>query len=126
MTTVKKGKLLLSKTAQENAVQKNERSCIDVHNTALRCSVTRPISAELSSDRHRRQPLFPKEVETAVQSIKKGKSAGVDNIPEELVQADGEAVITAATTVLSKICQTGEWPIPVSYTHLTLPTKLSV
>ena len=31
------------------------------------------------------------EVEAAVKSPKKGKSAGVDNIPSELVQAGGEA-----------------------------------
>ena len=35
-------------------------------------------------------PIHPKEVDTAVQSMKKGKSAGVDNIPAELVQAGGE------------------------------------
>ena len=35
-------------------------------------------------------PILCKEVEAAVQSLKKGKSAGVDNIPAELVQAGGE------------------------------------
>ena len=32
-------------------------------------------------------PILRREVETAVQSLKKGMSAGVDNIPAELVQA---------------------------------------
>ena len=32
-------------------------------------------------------PILCKEEEVAVQSLKKGKSAGVDNIPAELVQA---------------------------------------
>ena len=36
------------------------------------------------------QPIFCKEVEAAVQLLKKGKSAGINNIPAELVQADGE------------------------------------
>ena len=44
--------------------------------------------------------------------MKKGKSAGVDNIPAELVQAGGEDVITALTTICNKIWQTGEWPTP--------------
>ena len=35
------------------------------------------------------QPILPEEVVIAVASLKKGKSAGVDNIPAELVQADG-------------------------------------
>ena len=51
-------------------------------------------------------------MEAAVQSLKKGKSAGVDNIPAELVQANGEDVITALTTICNKIWQTGEWPTP--------------
>ena len=43
-------------------------------------------------------------MEAAVQSLKKGKSAGVDNIPAELVQADGEDVITALKTICNKTC----------------------
>ena len=43
--------------------------------------------------------ILRKEVEAAVLSLKKGKSAGVDNIPAELVQAGGENVITALTTI---------------------------
>ena len=37
---------------------------------------------------------------------------GVNNIPVELVQAGGEDVITALTTICNKIWQTGEWPTP--------------
>ena len=47
--------------------------------------------------------ILRNEVEAAVQSLKKRKSAGVDNIPAELVQAVGEDVITALTTILNKI-----------------------
>ena len=52
-------------------------------------------------------PILRKEVEAAV---KKGKSAGVDNIPAELVQAGGKDVITSLTTICNKTWQTGEWP----------------
>ena len=55
-------------------------------------------------------PILHREVEAAVQSLKKRKSAGVDNIQAELVQAGGEDVITALRTICSKILQTGEWP----------------
>ena len=34
-----------------------------------------------------------REVEAAVKSLKKGKSAGLDNTPSELVQTGGEAMI---------------------------------
>ena len=42
-------------------------------------------------------PILHKEVEAVLQSLKKGKSAGVDNIPTELVQAGGGG--TALTTI---------------------------
>ena len=57
-------------------------------------------------------PILCREVEAAVQSLKKGKSAGVDNIPAELVQTGGEDVITVLTTIYDKIWQTEEWPTP--------------
>ena len=69
-------------------------------------------------------PIFRREVEAAVQSLKKGKSVEVDNIPAELVQAGGEDVITALTTICNKIWQTGEWPTPWTQTLvITLPKK---
>ena len=57
-------------------------------------------------------PILREEVEAAVKSLKKGKSAGVDNIPAELIQAGGEAVTNILTAMCSKIWQTGDWPIP--------------
>ena len=54
--------------------------------------------------------ILCKDVEAAVQSLKKGKSAGVKNIPAELLQARGEDVIMALTTICNKIWQTVEWP----------------
>ena len=63
-------------------------------------------------------------MEAAVQSLKKGKSAGVHNIPAELVQAGGEDVITALTTICNKIWQTGEWPtLWTQSLVITLPKK---
>ena len=81
---------LLLAIVQENASQKEERYWAD--GFCLRISCLR------------------KEVEVAIQSLKKGKSAGVDNIPAELVQASGENVIPALATICNKLWQTGEWP----------------
>ena len=48
--------------------------------------------------------ILSKEVEATLQSLKKVKSGGVDNIPAELVKlVQGEAVITALTTICYKI-----------------------
>ena len=56
--------------------------------------------------------------------MKKGKSAQVNNIPAELIQAGGEDVITAVTTICYKIWQTGEWPTPWTQSLVfTLPKK---
>ena len=48
-------------------------------------------------------------MEAAVIALKKGKSAGVDNIPAELVQAEGEAMIDILTSICNKIWKI-EWP----------------
>ena len=69
-------------------------------------------------------PILCREVEAAVQSLKKGKSAGVANIPAELVLAGGEDVITALTTICNKVWQTREWPAPWTQSLvITLPKK---
>ena len=72
-------------------------------------------------------PILRKEVEAAVQTVKKRKWAGVDNIPAELVQAGGEDVITALTTICRTIWQAGEWPTPWTQSLvITLPKKGSL
>ena len=58
------------------------------------------------------QPILREEVEIAVASLKKGKSAGVDNIPAELVQAGRESMIDILTEICNMIWRTGEWPTP--------------
>ena len=69
-------------------------------------------------------PILREEVEAAVKSLKKGKSAGVDSIPSELVQAGGEAMIDMLLTICNKIWQTGEWPTPWTQSLIiTLPQK---
>ena len=62
------------------------------------------------------------EVEAAVKALKMGKSAGVYNIPAELVQ--GEAMIDILTTICNKIWKSGEWPTTWTQSLvITLPKK---
>ena len=69
-------------------------------------------------------PILREEVEATVKSLKKGKSAGVDNIPSELVQAGGEAMIDMLLIICNKIRQTGEWLTPWTQSLIiTLPKK---
>ena len=68
------------------------------------------------------QPILREEVEIAVAALKKGKSAGADNIPAELVQAGGETMIDVLTDIYNRIWRTGEWPTPRSQLLIiTLP-----
>ena len=70
------------------------------------------------------QPILREEVEIAVASLKKGKSAGVDNIPAELVQAGGETMIDVLTEICNRIWRTGEWPTAWTQSLIiTLPKK---
>ena len=55
--------------------------------------------------------------------MKMGKSAGVDNIPAELVHA-GEAMIDILISICNKIWKTGEWPTTWTQSLvITLPKK---
>ena len=70
------------------------------------------------------QPILREEVEIAVASLKKGKSAGVDNIPAELVQAGGETMIDVLTEICNRIWRAGEWPTPWTQSLIiTFPKK---
>ena len=63
-------------------------------------------------------------MEAAVKALKMGKSAGVDNIPAELVQAGGEAMIDILTAICNKIWKTREWPTTGTQSLvITLPKK---
>ena len=69
-------------------------------------------------------PILREEVEAAVKALKMGKSAGMDNIPAEWVQAWGEAMIDILTAICNKIWRTGEWPTTwIQSLVITLPKK---
>ena len=70
------------------------------------------------------QPILRDEVEKAVQTLKKGKAAGVDNIPGELIQAGGDPIIDIYTKICNTILQTGIWPtIWTKSLVITIPKK---
>ena len=72
-------------------------------------------------------PILREEVEAAVTSLKSGKSARVYNIPSELFQAGGMAMINMLLIICHKIWQTGEWPTPWTQSLIiTLPKKCNL
>ena len=68
-------------------------------------------------------PILREEVEAAVKSLNKGKSAEMDNISSELFQAGGEAMIDILLIICDKTWQTGECPTPLTQSLITLPKK---
>ena len=54
--------------------------------------------------------ILKEEVEAAVQSLKLGKSPGVDNIPSELVKNGGEEFVKALTALCQLIWEQKKWP----------------
>ena len=113
LTTVKQGKATTVQdrsgqclTEERQILNRWTEYCSELYNhkangdpSVLNCTRTD------TDDDH---PILRREVEAAVQSLKKGKSAGVHNILAELVRAGGEDVITALTPICNKIWQTGE------------------
>ena len=100
------GKPPLSKVVQEYALQKNDRYRTDGQKTALICTITRPMESHRywtvpQTDTEDSHPILRKEMEAAVQSLKKKKSAGVNNIPAELAQAGGEDLAKPVDPALS-------------------------
>ena len=91
-------KQILSRWTEYCSELYNYESCGD--HTVLDCS--QPPEEDL-------QPILREEVEIAVASLKKGKSAGVDNIPAELVQAGGEyhnfSLLLKTSDEFVKYCQ---------------------
>ena len=106
LTTVKQGKATTVQdrsgkclTEEWQILNRRTEYCSELYNhkangDPLNCTQTD------TEDDH---PILRREVEAAVQLPKKGKSAGVDNIQAELVQAGGEDVITPLTTTCNKI-----------------------
>ena len=88
-----------------------------------------PNSTWLPSDtRWRAPPYSTRRGGSSSQSAEDGgKSAGVDNIPSELVQAGEEAMIDILTTICNKIWKTGEWPTTWSQSLvIRLPKKCNL
>ena len=103
LTTVKQRKAATVHTSQksEKILNRWAEYCSELYNYEANGDPSVPNCPQ--TDTEDDHPILRREVEAAVQSLKKGKSAGVDNIPAELVQAGGEDVDTALTTLSNKI-----------------------
>ena len=105
LTSEKQVSPQLSRTSLGNVLLKKKRFSADGQNIAQNCTTMRVVETTLywTAASPDLQPILREEVEIAVASLKKGKSAGVDNIPAELVQAGGETMIDVLTEICNRI-----------------------
>ena len=68
------------------------------------------IGTEKSDPNPEPTQVLEEEVKEAMNSIKKGKSPGVDNIPGELIKNGGEEMVKAVTTICQRIWRDKGWP----------------
>ena len=112
----KSGKCL---TEEKEILSRWTEYCSELYNYEI-CAVldcSQPAEEDL-------QPILREEVEIAVASLKKGKSAGVDNVPAKLVQAGGETMIDVLTDICNRIWIIREWHTPWTQSLIiTLPKK---
>ena len=111
LTTEKQGK---STTIQDKSgkclKEQNEilnrwtEYCSDLYNYDTDEDPIELDSPQVLDEEH--HPMLREEAEAAVKALKMGKSAGVDNIPAELVQAGGEARFDILTAICNKIWKT--------------------
>ena len=101
----KSGKCL---TEENEILNRWTENCSDLYNYETEGNQIVLDCPKIPDEEH--HPLLREEVEAVVKALKMGKSAGVDNIPAELVQAGEEDMIDILVTLCNKIWKTGEWP----------------
>ena len=102
------GKLLTESAA---VLGRLTQYCQDLYNHELK--VDEEIIKEKSNDKptdSESTQVLKEEVEEAIKSMKIGKSAGIDNIPAELIKYGGPEMINALTIICQRIWKSKEWP----------------
>ena len=123
LTTDKQGKSTTTQDKSGNEILNRwTEYCSDLYNYETDGDPIVLDCQQIPDEEH--HPILREEVEAAVKALKMGKSAGVDNIPTELVQGGGEAMIDILTVICNKIWKTGEWPTTWTQSLvITLPKK---
>ena len=99
--------LTITRQGKTNTIQDKDGNCPTETSDILNrwteyCAELYILTVPLVTDTDN-YPILREEVEAAVKSLEKRKSPGIDNIPGELVQAGGDAVISALHKICNKI-----------------------
>ena len=99
---------LAKKTKNDDILKRWTEYCLKLYN--YRATGDSEVLNVPPATNNANHPILRVEVEAAVKSLNRRKSAGVDNIPAELLQQGGEAMVNALLIICNKIWRTGEWP----------------
>ena len=115
----KNGKCL---TEEQDIIKRWTQYCSELYNHDA-AGDNNILNVSYATNNHK-DPILRTEVEAAIKSLKKGKSAGVDNVPAELILAGGETMSGVLLNICNKIWQTGEWPkLWTQSLIITIPKK---
>ena len=95
-------------TEEKDILNRWSEYCSDLYNYNIQGDPT--VIDNTKSSVNDEIPIIREEVVHAVKSLKSGKSAGVDNVPAELIQAGGDNMIDILHTLCNRIWKTGQWP----------------
>ena len=112
LTTEKQGKSTIIQdklgkclTEENEILNRWTEYCSDLYNYKTERDPIVLVCPQIPDEEH--HLILREEGGAAVKALKMGKSASVDNIPAEFVQAGGEAMIDILTTICNKIWKTG-------------------
>ena len=115
------GKLI---TDREKVLKRWTEYCKGLYNYEIHPDISSLQTDLPSTDGEDSLPILKEEVEAAVQSLKLGKSPGVDNIPYELVIYGGKEVVKPLTTICQQILEQKKWPKELTQSlMIPLPKK---
>ena len=87
-------------TENEDILKRSTEYCSELYN--YRATGDPEVLNVPPATNNANRPILCEEVKVAVKSLKKGKSAGVDNIPAELLQQGGEAMVNTLLIICNK------------------------
>ena len=84
--------------------------CKDLYNYPIKTDRAKVETDNSRQDDEQSLPILKSEVIHAIQSLKNGKSPGIDNVPSELLKGGGEALHDIITKLCQKVWSTNQWP----------------
>ena len=121
MIESKDGRLLIE---PEMVIERWKEYCLELYNHVPMNDSGTADSLQNSQEHIEELLIIKKEVEEAIRRLKNGKTAGVDNIPGEIIRGGGARVTEVLHWLCGQIMITNVWPTQwVQSITIPLPKK---